>query len=80
MEAHAHEMSQLFAQLGLASDVAAIERFVTNHGPLPAAMLLSDAPFWNSGQADFLREGTLGDADWSDVIDRLNAALRARAR
>jgi hypothetical protein len=80
MEAHTHAMNQLFAQLGLASDAAAIERFVSNHGPLPAAMRLADAPFWNSGQADFLREGTLVDADWSDVIDRLNGALRARNR
>ena len=80
MEAHAHGMSQLFAQLGLAFDDAAIERFVANHGPLPAAMRLADAPFWNSGQADFLREGVQVDADWSDVIDRLNEALRARTR
>jgi len=80
MEAYAHGMGHLFARLGFASDDAAIEPFATNHGPLPAAMRLADAPFRNSGQADFLREEMLVDADWSDVIDRLNGALRARTR
>ena len=78
MEAPVHHMTHLFAQLGLPSDVAAIDGFVAAHSPLPSAMLLSEAPFWTEGQADFLREGMLVDADWAEVIDALNGELRGR--
>ncbi|CAG0970025.1 hypothetical protein RHDC4_01218 [Rhodocyclaceae bacterium] len=78
MEAPVHDLSQLFAQLGLPSDPPAIDGFIASHGPLPAAMQLAEAPFWTPGQADFLREGMLVDADWSDVIDTLNQELCGR--
>jgi hypothetical protein len=80
MEAPVHHMSHLFAQLGLPSEPGAIDRFIASHSPLPAAMLLSEAPFWTAGQAAFLREGLLVDADWAEVIDALNGELRGRAR
>ena len=80
MEAPVHYMSHLFAQLGLPSEAGAIDRFIASHSPLPAAMLLSEAPFWTAGQAAFLQEGLLLDADWAEVIDALNGELRGRAR
>lgn len=75
MEAPIHSMSNLFAQLGLANDRAAIARFIDCHGPLPEAQRLAEAPFWSPAQAAFLREEILEDADWAMVIDELNADL-----
>ena len=76
MESPIHSMSNLFAQLGLASEPQAIDAFIASHGPLPEAMRLADAPFWTPAQAAFLREGLLEDADWAEVIDQLDARLR----
>ena len=36
---------------------------------------LEDAPFWTSAQARLLRESLVMDADWAEVVDRLNLAL-----
>jgi hypothetical protein len=80
MEAPVHDMNHLFAQLGLPADSGAIDRFIASHGPLPPAMLLFEAPFWTAGQAAFLREGLLVDADWAQVIDALNGELRGQAQ
>lgn len=77
METPVHSMSSLFAQLGLAADKSAIERFIDTHAPLREEVTLADAPFWSPGQAAFLREAILEDADWAEVIDELNAELRA---
>lgn len=51
MEAPVHDFSELFAQLGLAADAAAIDAF--------------------------LREELAEDADWAELVDQLDAALRA---
>jgi hypothetical protein len=75
MDALFHRMDNLFAQLGLPADAAAIRHFVATHGPLPAGILLSEAPFWTPAQAEFLREQILVDADWAEVIDELNGEL-----
>jgi hypothetical protein len=69
-------MNNLFAQLGLPSDTAAIERFIVDHRPLDDSVCLSDAAFWTTAQAAFLREELLEDADWAEVIDALNMDLR----
>lgn len=79
METPIHSMSTLFDQLGLPSDSAAIEGFIEAHGPLPPGLALSDAPFWTSAQATFLREEIFEDADWAEVVDELNAQLHARS-
>lgn len=71
-----HRFSELFAQLGLPSDEAGIQQFIQQHAPLPHAVNLADAPFWTPSQQAFLREGLLQDADWAEVIDQLNSALR----
>lgn len=76
MENPFHRFSELFAQLGLRMDDAAIRTFLQTHSPLPGDMLLADAPFWTPAQAALLREELLEDADWAEVVDRLNTALR----
>ncbi len=77
MEHPFHSFSELFAQLGLGNSPEEIEDFLREHVPLPAGMVLSDAPFWSPAQAAFLREARDADSDWSEVVDALNVALRA---
>ncbi|MEN6585715.1 MAG: DUF2789 domain-containing protein [Sulfuricella sp.] len=75
MDSPFHTMSDLFAQLGLPSDQAAIDHFIATHRRLAAGVQLSEAPFWTPAQATFLSEELLEDADWAEVIDGLNAEL-----
>lgn len=77
MEPPVHDLSQLFAQLGLPSDNQAIDDFIAAHSPLPDSVPLHRASFWTPAQAAFLREEILEDADWAEVIDGLDADLRA---
>lgn len=76
MEKSFHRFSELFAQLGLPSDVQGIRAFLARHAPLDAGVALADAPFWTAAQATLLREEVLEDADWAGVVDQLNEALR----
>ncbi|MGA8391539.1 MAG: DUF2789 domain-containing protein [Burkholderiaceae bacterium] len=77
MDMSAHRFTELFAQLGLPADEPAIRRFIATHSPLAAGIELADATFWTAGQASFLREEIVRDADWAEVVDQLNSALRA---
>ena len=77
MDQPIHRFSELFAQLGLASDEQAIGQFHAAHRPLADGIALADAPFWTAAQAAFLREELLEDADWAEMVDQLNVALRA---
>ncbi|NMF89516.1 DUF2789 domain-containing protein [Aromatoleum petrolei] len=77
MEQPLHTMSHLFAQLGLASDEVAIERFIAAHAPLPCGVELARAPFWSPQQAAFLSEELKEDADWAEIVDQLNVRLRS---
>lgn len=77
MESPIHSMSALFAQLGLASDEAAITQFICTHRPLSASIALQDASFWTPAQRALLQSGLCVDADWAGVIDELNVRLRA---
>lgn len=77
MEKPVHLFTDLFKQLGLASDSTAIASFIQDHRPLPDDIRLADAPFWNEAQANFIREELLEDADWAEIVDQLDAALRA---
>ncbi|AOY97267.1 hypothetical protein BKK79_31550 [Cupriavidus sp. USMAA2-4] len=77
MDASFHRFSELFAQLGLPADDAGIRAFLATHAPLAAGIALADAPFWTPAQAALLRDEILEDADWAEVVDRLDAALRA---
>ncbi len=72
-----HRFSELFAQLGLPAEEGGIREFLAKHTPLAADILLADAPFWTPAQASLLREEILEDADWAEVVDQLNVALRS---
>ena len=76
MEHINHPFSELFEQLGLPADSASIQAFIETHSPLPEKTALADAPFWNAGQAAFLRNAWEEDADWAETVDQLNIALR----
>ena len=76
METPIHTINNLFAQLGLPSDTAAIDNFIAGHVPLASDIQLADAPFWSDAQANFLREEISEDADWAEVVDQLDARLR----
>ncbi len=75
MEHSTHQFSELFQQLGLPSTPQAVQSFISAHAPIPAAMRLEDAAFWSASQARLLSELMLQDADWSALVDQLNAAL-----
>lgn len=76
MEKSFHRFSELFAQLGLADDAAGIREFLHTHAPLEPQVLLAEAPFWTLAQARLLKEVLIEDADWTQVVDQLNLALR----
>ena len=71
-------MTNLFLQLGLPAGKDDIARFIREH-QLPDDLLISEAPFWNDGQRQFIREEWREDADWAIVVDELNEALHADA-
>lgn len=75
MELLTHDMSALFAQLGLANDEVSLHRFIREHR-LDNQTLLPEADFWNPAQAGFLRDALWNDADWSASIDQLDVMLR----
>jgi hypothetical protein len=76
MQAQQHTMTNLFAQLGLPCEEAAVENFIATHRPLENGVALYRAPFWSAAQREFLKEEIIEDADWSAVIDELNGRLR----
>jgi hypothetical protein len=69
-------MNDLFAQLGLPNTDDEISHFIRTHRPLPESMTLEQAPFWNTGQAQFIHEALQDDSDWSELVDQLDARLR----
>ena len=70
-----HNLEDLFAQLGLNSDTASIDSFITQHRPLPNEVALYRAPIWNPTQRTFLKEEIIGDGEWALAIDELNKRL-----
>lgn len=77
MESPVHALSDLFRQLGLPDDAASIEQFIASHRPLAPHVTLADACCWSASQAQFLREQISADADWAEIVDSLDARLRA---
>ncbi|WP_323842347.1 MULTISPECIES: DUF2789 family protein [unclassified Moraxella] len=73
-----YDINQLFAQLGLESTDEAVETFIKAH-QLPQETKLTDAPFWNEQQRNFLKEEYKLDAVWSLTIDELNTRLHEEA-
>jgi hypothetical protein len=76
MDKNFHGFTELFAQLGLPNDASSIRQFILKHSPLSASVRLEDASFWSAAQSSLLKEKLQDDSDWSEVIDRLNLALR----
>lgn len=76
MEPPIHTLPSLFKQLGLENSDEAIDQFISDHRPLAADIQLHEAGFWNSAQADFLKQEKEEDADWAEVVDQLDAMLR----
>ena len=74
MDTQTHNLSTLFAKLGLPEDPAGIDSFIREH-PLPPDMLVADAPFWNQTQAKFLHDALREDSDWAEMVDELNVRL-----
>lgn len=75
METSIHRLCDLFQQLGLPEEVAAIESFIATHRPLPNDVPLAEAPFWTVSQAQFLREEIAKDGDWAEIVDLLASLL-----
>ncbi len=71
-------MTNLFLQLGLDADEAAIAAFIRSH-QLPTEVSLFDAPYWNDAQRQFLTEQIKADAAWAIIVDQLNESLHEDA-
>lgn len=69
-------LETLMEQLGLPADDASLQKFVEEHGPLPAATRIEEASFWNASQAVFLQEAIAQDAMWAPAVDQLDTLLR----
>ncbi|QDZ91669.1 DUF2789 domain-containing protein [Shewanella decolorationis] len=69
------DMSHLFEQLGLANQAQAITQFIATHKLSPQTHL-TDAPFWTQAQKSFLIEALEADAQWTELIEQLDAQLR----
>ncbi len=80
MSPHFHRFCELFAQLGLPSDVPGIAAFIQRYAPLAPQVRIEEAPFWTPAQAALLRDQLMEDADWAEVVDQLSLALRDPVR
>ncbi len=74
METTFHSLENLFLQLGLNNEPAAIESFI-NQNKLGSEERLEEAVFWTPAQAAFIEECLSDDSDWAEVVDQLNALL-----
>ncbi|MGG4773734.1 DUF2789 domain-containing protein [Alcaligenaceae bacterium 429] len=71
-------MTNLFLQLGLDASEQAIADFIITH-QLPADTYISDAPYWDEGQRQFLAEQLKSDGAWAIIVDQLNESLHEDA-
>ncbi|MCB5364722.1 DUF2789 domain-containing protein [Pusillimonas sp. CC-YST705] len=71
-------MSTLFLQLGLDADDKSIAEFIGKH-QLPTDVRISEAPYWNEGQRQFIAEKLAIDGEWTTIIDQLNESLHEDA-
>lgn len=75
MENPIHRLGDLFRQLGLSDEPAAIEAFFAKHRPQPGDVRLDEMPIWTPSQAAFLREEIAKDGDWAELVDILGVLL-----
>lgn len=78
MDTREIRMTTLFQQLGLPADAEAIAQFI-GANQLPEEVELADAPLWNEGQRQFLREALDSDGEWALVVDALSESLHEDA-
>ena len=78
MDTREIRMTTLFQQLGLDDSEEAIARFILDN-QLEDTVPLADAPIWNDGQRQFLREAIKEDNEWALVVDALNESLHEDA-
>jgi hypothetical protein len=71
----AKTMTDLFEQLGLPSDEASIQIFISQNDGVCRACGLVQAPIWSESQRNFLKEAVADDADWALPAEALTAAL-----
>jgi Protein of unknown function (DUF2789) len=71
----AKSMTDLFDQLGLPSDEASIQLFLSQHDGVCRECGLVQAPIWNESQRLFLQEAVAQDSEWSMMAEALMAAL-----
>ncbi|ABM03988.1 conserved hypothetical protein [Psychromonas ingrahamii 37] len=76
MDTQNHSLSALFDQLGLDSSETGIRSFINKNAILKGDAKLHEANFWNSAQADFLKQAKDEDADWAEIVDQLDLTLR----
>ncbi len=76
MDTSVHTMSALFEQLGLPSGDTEIAAFIKANSPLPNSVAMTAAGFWSPAQRAFLSEAIVDDADWAEIVDQLDTALR----
>ncbi len=74
MDMTSNTLASLFEQLGLPSAEHEIEQFVLAHR-LDEHVSIADAEFWTDAQRQFLHESLKQDAEWSPIVDDLNAML-----
>ena len=72
-------LESLFEQLGLDGDPRSRAHFVAENGPIPSAVLLADASFWNASQRAFTEESIAQDAEWAPVVGQLDALFRSQS-
>jgi hypothetical protein len=75
MRSNIHTMTDLFEQLGLPSDPAAIRSFIVQHEGACTDCTLPHAPIWTASQRAFLEEAVAEDSDWALPAEELAGML-----
>jgi hypothetical protein len=70
-----YTLPDLFKQLGLASDQAAIDSFIAQHSGVCTHCGLPDAPIWTDIQRSFLHDAVAQDSEWSMISETLTGML-----
>lgn len=74
MEINKHDLSNLFRQLGYSGEAEDIDLFIAGNR-LEKGVALTDAVFWSTTQADFLKRALADDSDWAEAVDELSVRL-----
>lgn len=68
-------LPDLFRQLGLPADGAAIDHFIAQHQGICKQHTWVAAPLWNESQRQFLQEAIAQDSDWAIVAEKFTSQL-----